>query len=293
MLWTAPTPLDYFASLVADDDQFALTEAAVSLAQDEDPALDTQAVLATLDAHAQAARKRLSPNAEPLERVRALHQYLYMEMGLAGNVNDFYSPANSYLHEVLRTRRGIPISLAVIYLELAGQIGLDARGVSFPGHFLIRLRLPLGDALIDPLNGQSLSRQELESLVEPYAQRSREHRDWGLEGGGMPADWLAPFIEPTEPREIVSRMLRNLEALHRTSEDWSRLLGVQQRLVTLLPDDWSWRRERGQTLARLGQNAAAIEDLSCYLRHQRGGRDRALVQAQLEALRESGPPRWH
>jgi regulator of sirC expression with transglutaminase-like and TPR domain len=213
-------------------------------------------------------------------------------MGLAGNVNDFYSPANSYLHEVLRTRRGIPISLAVIYLELAGQIDLDAHGVSFPGHFLVRLRLPLGDALIDPLNGQSLSRQELETLVEPYAQRSREHRDWGLEGAGMPADWLAPFIEPTEPREIVSRMLRNLEALHRTAEDWPRLLQVQQRLVTLLPEDWSWRRERGQTLARLGQNAAAIEDLSCYLRHQRGGRDRAHVQAQLEALRESGPPRW-
>ncbi|MDP4300967.1 SirB1 family protein [Leptothrix discophora] len=293
MLWTAPTPLDYFASLVADDDQFALTEAAASLAQDEDPTLDIQAVLATLDAHAQAVLKRLARDAEPLERVRALHQYLYVDMGLGGNVNDFYSPSNSWLHEVLRTRRGIPISLAVIYLELAGQIGLDARGVSFPGHFLIRLRLPLGDALIDPLNGQSMSRQELETLVEPYAQRSREHRDWGLEGAGMPSDWLMPFIEPAEPREIVSRMLRNLESLHRAAEDWGRLLKVQQRLVTLLPDDWSWRRERGQTLARLGQNAAAIEDLACYLRHQRGGRDRAHVQAQLEALRESGPPRWH
>lgn len=290
MLWTAPTPLDYFASLVADDDQFALTEAAVALAQDEHPDLDTQSVLATLDAHAQAVRTRLDKPAGELHTLRQLHRYLYTDMGLAGNVNDFYSPANSHVHEVLRVRRGIPISLAVIYLELAGQLGLEAHGLSFPGHFLIKLRLPLGDAVIDPLNGSSLSRQELEDRLEPYLRRGR---DWGVEGAGVPPDLLAPFLMPASPREIIARMLRNLEALHRSNNDLPRMLQVQQRLVVLQPFEWDWRRDRGLTLARLGQTEAAIEDLALYLRHARSVEDRAKVSAQLEALREAGPPRWH
>jgi regulator of sirC expression with transglutaminase-like and TPR domain len=290
MLWTAPTPLDYFASLVADDDHFALTEAAVALAQDDNPELDTLSVLATLDAHAQAVRLRFEKPAGDLHKLRQLHHYLYVDLGLAGNVNDFYSPANSHLHEVLRTRRGIPISLAVIYLELAGQLGIDAHGLSFPGHFLIKLRLPLGDAVIDPLNGSSLSRQELEDRLEPYLRRGR---DWGIEGAGVPADWLAPFLVPSGPREIISRMLRNLEAVHRSNDDLPRMLQVQQRLVVLQPEEWDWRRDRGLTLAKLGQTEAAIADLALYLSHARSLDDRARVSAQLEALREAGPPRWH
>ena len=290
MLWTAPSPLDYFGTLVADDDQFALTEAALALAQDDHPELDTQAVLAELDGHARTVRARLEASAGDLVKVRQLHHHLYVELGLSGNVNDFYSPANSHLHEVLRTRRGIPISLAVIYLELAGQLGLRAFGLSFPGHFLIKLRLPLGDAVIDPLNGSSLSRNELEERLEPYLRRGR---DWGVEGAGRPAAALAPFLVPAMPREIIARMLRNLEAVHRSNEDLPRMLQVQQRLVRLQPDEWDWRRDRGLTLAKLGQTEAAIEDLALYLRHTLGGEDRARVSAQLEALREAGPPRWH
>ncbi|MEY8879067.1 MAG: SirB1 family protein [Leptothrix sp. (in: b-proteobacteria)] len=290
MLWTAPTPLDYFASLVSEDSSFALTEAAISLAQDDLPELDTQSVLADLDAVAQAVRAKLPAGADEVRILRQLHQHLYQELGLTGNVNDFYSPSNSWIHEVLRTRRGIPISVAVIYLEVAGQLGLRAHGLSFPGHFLVKLQLPRGDAVIDPLNGQSLTRHTLEERLEPHLGRGR---DWGAEGAGVPGDWLAPFLVPATPREIIARMLRNLEALHRSQDDLPRLLAVQKRLVVVQPDEWEWRRARGQTLARLGQTELAIEDLAAYLRHDPVGEDRARVRAQLEALREAGPPRWH
>ncbi len=290
MDWSAPTPLDYFATLVAEDESLSLTEAAVAIAQADEPTLDTQGVLADLDRLAAKLKARLPDDASALQRLRSLHRYFFQELGFAGNVNDFYNPANSHVHEVLRTRQGIPITLAVIYLELASQVGLKARGVSFPGHFLIKLSLPLGEAVVDPLSGQSLSRGELEERLEPYLDADSPP---GVEAAGALGDPLALFLRPASSREILARMLRNLASIHRGHGDLLRLLQVQQRLVALQPDEWDWRRDRGETLAQLGQTEAAIDDLAEYLRRAHGAGDRGRVATRLEALRDAGPPRWH
>jgi regulator of sirC expression with transglutaminase-like and TPR domain len=284
MDWTAPTPLDYFTSLVAQDSGFALTEAAVALGQYEAPELDVLGVLHEIDALAHRLVPRLAPDAGPLTRLRQLHHFFYEELGFAGNVNDYYSPANSLLHEVLRTRRGIPISLAVLYLEMAGQIGLKAHGVSFPGHFLIKLELPRGEVVIDPMSGHSLSRESLEERIETYLRGDARSR----------AATLARFLRPATPREIIARMLRNLEAIHREMEDWPRLLGVLQRMVVLLPDECEWRRDRGLALEHLGDDQAAIADLAHYL-SQAGpaASDRTSIGLRLARLRDAGPTRWH
>jgi regulator of sirC expression with transglutaminase-like and TPR domain len=170
--FAAPTALEYFSSLVADDASLSLIEAAVSIAQDDYPDLDTQAVLADIDTLADRLRRRIPADAVPVQRLRWLNRYFFRELGFAGNVNDYYDPRNSYLHMVLSTRRGIPITLAVLYIELATQIGLTARGVSFPGHFLIKLRMHTGqqhgEVVIDPFTGHSLSREELDELLGPY-----------------------------------------------------------------------------------------------------------------------------
>ena len=102
-----------------------------------------------------------------MQRLRLLNRFFFQELGFAGNVNDYYDPRNSYVHAVLETRRGIPITLALLYVELATQIGLDAQGVSFPGHFLVTLRMPQGDVVIDPFTGQSMSRDALDALLVP------------------------------------------------------------------------------------------------------------------------------
>jgi hypothetical protein len=107
-------------------------------------------------------------DAPPLQRLRLLNRYFFQELGFAGNVNDYYDPRNSYLPDVLRTRRGIPITLALLYVELATQAGLQAAGVSFPGHFLVKLRMPRGEVVIDPFSGQSLSREDLDERLMPY-----------------------------------------------------------------------------------------------------------------------------
>ena len=139
-----PTALDYFAMLVVDDASLSLVEAAVSIGQDAQPRLDVQAALAEIDALATRLKRRVAADAVPLHRLRLLNRFFFQDLGFAGNVNHYHDPRNSYLHEVLRSRRGIPITLAVLYIELAQQIGLRAQGVSFPGHFLIKLRLRQG-----------------------------------------------------------------------------------------------------------------------------------------------------
>jgi regulator of sirC expression with transglutaminase-like and TPR domain len=280
-----PSALDYFAALVADDASFALTEVAAALAQDEHPQFDTQSVLAEIDALARTLQRRVPADAVPVQKLRFLNRYFFQELGFAGNVNDYYASANSYLHEVLRTRRGIPISLAVLYLEFAQQIGLTARGVAFPGHFLVKVKMPQGEVVIDPFTGQSLSRDELEERLLPYKRRQ------GLQGEfDMP---LGLFLQSASPREVVARMLRNLKEIHRSAEDWPMLLAVQQRLVVLLPRDWEERRDRGLAQAELGAWDAAADDLDSYVTHSPQAEDRRAIAQRAAELRSQGRPRLH
>jgi regulator of sirC expression with transglutaminase-like and TPR domain len=279
------TPLQYFASLVAEDESLALTEAAVSVAQDDHPQLDAQGVLAQIDQLAERLRRRVAADASPLQKLRLLNHYFFNELGFAGNVNDYYDPRNSYLHEVLATRRGIPITLALLYIEIASQIGLAARGVSFPGHFLVKLKLPKGDVVIDPFTGRSLSREELDERLAPYRRRQALLGDHEVP--------LGLFLQSATAREVLARLLRNLKEIHRSAHDWGRLLAVQQRLVVLLPEAWEERRDRGFAYAELGQHLQAIDDFSAYLDHRPAAEDATELLERIDKLRQGGRHRLH
>jgi regulator of sirC expression with transglutaminase-like and TPR domain len=285
LLFDTPTTLDYFAVLVADDRQFSQLEAAVAIAQDVEPALDVQGVLAEIDALAVKLKRRIAADTAPLQRLRYLNRYFFQELGFAGNVNDYYAPDNSYLHRVLATRRGIPITLSLIYIEIAQQIGLEARGVSFPGHFLIKLKMPQGEVVIDPFNGRSLSRDELDERIAPYRRRH------GLQGDAEVP--LGLFLQTASARAILARMLRNLKEVHRSAEDWPLLLAVMQRLVLLLPDDWEERRDCGLVRAELGDTDGALQDLSVYLEHCPGADDARAIDERISELRAADRPPLH
>lgn len=270
-------PLDYFASLVRQDDSIPLFEAALSIAQDADPDLDLAATLAEMDVLAARLRQRLAADASNVQKLRLLNHYFYRELGFAGNVNDYYNPDNSYLHRVLQTRRGIPISLAVVYMELAQQIGLNVKGISFPGHFLMKLSVQAGEIVLDPFNGTSLSREDLEERLEPFLEPQ-------VFPGPVP---LAYYLHPAHPREILARMLRNLKSLFVEQEQWQRFLEVQQRLVILLPDEISERRDRGLAYANLDCPLAALEDLEAYLNERPYAEDADELRDKLPGLREA------
>jgi regulator of sirC expression with transglutaminase-like and TPR domain len=273
--FAAPTALEYFSSLVADDDTLSVTEAAVAVGQDDDPRLDTQGALAQIDALAERLRRRLPAEAAPLQTLRLLNTYFFHELGFAGNVNDYHDRRNSYLHEVLKTRRGIPITLAVLYIEIANQVGLQAQGVSFPGHFLVKLRLSGGEVILDPFSGQTLARDELEDRLAPFRRR------FGLTGDNEVP--LGLYLQAAEPRDIVARLLRNLKEIHRRVGDRQRLVLVMQRLVTLLPQAWDERRDLALVLGELGRLALACDSLQQYLQHRPGAEDADRMQQQLAA----------
>ena len=255
--FAVPSALEYFAALVADDSQFPLIEAAVAIAQDENPDLDVESVLADVDALALRLKSRLASDAPVLHRVRTLNRYFFDELGFAGNVNDYHDPANSYLPEVLARRRGIPITLALLYIEIAAQIGLRAEGVSFPGHFLVKLRLSQGEVVIDPFTGQSLSRSDLEERLDLVRQASAMRAAFDVP--------LGLFLQAAGPRDIIARMLRNLQAIHQSRGDARRLLAVLDRQVVLEPEDWDIHRLRGDILDSLGRTEEAAFDWALYL----------------------------
>lgn len=193
MSWSyddTPTALQYFAALVQSDEHLPLMEAAISIAQDAVPDLDLQAASAELDRLQVRLVQRLAGETDPLQCLRGLNQFFYGELGFGGNLNDYYDPANSYIHHVLQTRRGIPISVALIWLELAAAIDLPAQGVSFPGHFLVKMRLPQGQVVMDPLSGESFRPTAWPSGWSPLAERGPVGRR-GRSAGHVPAGRLA------------------------------------------------------------------------------------------------------
>ena len=272
-----PTPLAYFASLVQSDKGFPLLEAAASLGQDEYPDLSVQQVLGEFDQLLARLKRRIPPDAVPLQRLRLLNQFFFVTLGFGGNINNYYDPENSFISSMMRTRRGIPVTLAVLWMELAQALDLNAQGVGFPGHFMLKVTLPKGQVVIDPFDGKSLSRDQLTERLEPFQQRH-----------GLADDFEAPlglYLQALPARDIVARMLRNLKEIYKSQQDWPRLLAVMDRLIVLLPQAWSEYRDRGLVYSELNDARHAVFDLECYLAHTPNGSDQQAVALRLNELR--------
>ena len=158
---------------------------------------------------------------------------------------------------MIESRRGIPISLAILMIELGQQIGLKIRGVSFPNHFMMRVSLPQGEIIMDPLNGATYSKDELQAMLDPYLDAKGYRGETALP--------LSIFLRASSSREILSRFLRNLKLIYTEHERWERLLGIQERLVILLPDAIEEVRDRGLIFAQLEYLRPALQDMQHYI----------------------------
>jgi regulator of sirC expression with transglutaminase-like and TPR domain len=217
--------LAYFRILVSDAEKIPLFEAAASLAQDEYPRLDLENVLSTLEQLGRRLSERCRNLSTELKRLQETSRFFHKELGFSGNVNNYYDPDNSFMHKVLETRRGIPITLAIIYIELARTVGLDAEGVSFPGHFLVKINLHEGPVVLDPFTGQSLSKENLLERLEPYRQ------SFGLtDDSEVP---IGKFLQPAEPKDILLRMLRNLREIYSQQDRPEKVKKVVERIQVL------------------------------------------------------------
>ena len=266
-----------FAELVTRD-QFALAEACLLIAEDQYPDLDAAACIARLDAMAATIRGRLAADAFAEQRVAAINHHLFAELNFAGNTGAYYDPRNSYLNEVLERRVGIPITLSIVYLEVGRRVGLPVQGVSFPGHFLVKVRLRQGALVLDPFaSGEPQSEGSLRVRLGQFMSPD--------EAGTTD---LAPFLDAASSRQIVTRVLRNLKAIYLESGNAEAALAVMNRLLLVVPESAEELRDRGLVYAKLECFRPAVADLQNYLRRRPDAPDALEIHARLVELRAAG-----
>jgi regulator of sirC expression with transglutaminase-like and TPR domain len=251
-----PSVRERFAQLVSGpEDKLDLAEAALLIAQEEQPQLDITIYLRRLDEVAAAARARLPQVPEPTDIIHGLNVQLFQEEGFAGNESEYYDPRNSFLNEVLDRKRGIPITLSVIYLEVGRRLGLPLVGVGFPGHFLVKYSGANGELVLDPFaGGATLTLDEL-------AQKLRR-----MYGDANPFLGQIPqLLAPASKKDILVRMLRNLKGIYLQQNDFPRALAAIDRILLVAPDLALEVRDRGAVHQRLGHLQAALQDFRRYL----------------------------
>ena len=253
------------------DDDLPLLDTALLIARDEYPSLDPAPYAEALRVWAADLGPRLGDAAELPATLTTINRYLFDELGFAGNDQQYDDPRNSYLNEVFDRKLGIPISLAVVQIELMRRLGLPLDGVSFPGHFLVRLPVDDGILVMDPFNkGRPVSAEELRERASPHL------------GGHAPDDvQLIEILAPATHRMILARMLRNLNGLYLERADWERVARTSDRLIRLTPEAAEARRDRGLAYRELGYAHGAREDLARYLQMQPGSADEDAVRAAL------------
>ena len=237
------------------DDELPLLDTALLIARDEYPDLDAGAITAQVDTYAEALRPVVAGDVDLPSRLTAINRYLFDEVGFTANVDQYDDPRNSYLNQVVDRKLGIPISLAVVQMEVTRRLGMPLDGVSFPGHFLVRLPVDDGILVLDPYNkGRPVSADELRERASPHL------------GGQAPDDQqLLQILAPATHRMILMRMLRNLKGLYVEAGDWERVARSADRLLKLSPDTAEAVRDRGLAYRELGHAKGAREDLARYL----------------------------
>jgi regulator of sirC expression with transglutaminase-like and TPR domain len=265
--------LDFHAYAVQPDDELDLLEGALLIAKDAYPGLDPGEVEADLDELAEPLVAASVASMPAPIQARALAEHLFVRVGFRGNTGDYYDPKNSFLNEVVTRRMGIPISLSLVYVEVARRAGVSASPVGFPGHFLARIDDPDRRVVVDPFHGgEALDEVALAELLRRAGSKLRYSSD---------------MIAPTPVRHVVARMLMNLRGIYASRGEYALLLVVLDRLIDILPDASEEHRDRGLLLGRLGAPEAAARDLGTYVERQPHASDVPEVRRWIERFEAS------
>lgn len=244
-----------------------LVAAALAIARVEYPALEATSYVEAIERMGANAAIRVRDTAGgPAEVIAALNEYLYEEEGFSGNRDSYDDPRNSFLNEVIERRTGIPISLAVIYMEVAARAGVRVTGVNFPGHFLLRAAgtIPGEDLIIDPFHGGAL-------LSEFDCRQMLRHHV------GDDAAFDGSLLTPATPHAIVVRMLVNLKRLYVRMRSFPQARFVSTLLLSVDPSAYGELRDRGLLAYHLEDFSSALKDLEEYLRLAPRDADSAVI----------------
>ena len=272
---TAANLIESFSVFVGpgiSDDDVDLIRAALVIARTEYPDLDVESYASKLEDLARRVAAK-APALESRETFSALNHVLFEEVNLRGNREDYYDPKNSFLNDVLDRGLGIPITLAIVYMEVARRVGLPLAGVGMPGHFLLKHFSDDGrETLIDCFNrGDVLSRQECQSrLDEIYSGEMR----------------LRPeFLQPISRRQILTRMLNNLKTVYLSTRNFRKALLVSDLTLVIHPQSSDDIKQRALLRYSLGLHRLAAEDLGDYLQASPSASDAEEIRQMLLSIR--------
>jgi regulator of sirC expression with transglutaminase-like and TPR domain len=266
-----------FAALVEpahEDASINLAAGALAIARTEYPDLNAASYQDRLDELAGRVRGRMRSNPTIREVIALLNRVLFDEEGLRGNREDYYDPRNSFLNDVLDRKLGIPITLSLVYMEVAHRAGLPVAGTGMPGHFLLKhYDLVAGEIIIDPFNrGRIVGAAECQQrLNEIYAGE---------------VELQPEFLQPVTHREILARMLNNLRQIYFTQRNLRKGLAILDLLLAIPPRSPELLRERALVRLNLEQHLGAAQDLGTYLRLCPDAPDAEDVRETLEMLRQ-------
>ncbi len=262
----------YFSQEISQPDkQIDLAKAALYIAQEEYPDIDPNEYLNTLDMMAAEVQKRLPTQRYPLRIIQGINQYLYQDLGFTGNLDDYYDPRNSYFNEVIDRRTGIPITLSLVYLEVARRIDFPMVGVGMPGHFLIRPEFEEVGIFVDAFDeGKILFPEDCqERLSKIYSQ---------------PMTLQPEFLESVTPRQFLVRMLTNLKLIYLRQEELELAMAAVERILLLVPEAPSELRDRGLIYYQMGRWVAAGDDFETYLAKVPNAEDALVIRRLLNQL---------
>lgn len=257
------------------DQEIDLARAALLVAEEEYGRLPLDRYLTRLDSLAEETRVRLNGETAPLLVLQELLNTLYRRNHFRGNREAYYDPRNSFLNDVMDRGLGIPLTLAIVVLEVGWRLDLPLEGVNFPGHFLVRFRGKAMNLLLDPYDGGALRFQDQaqELLDRIYGGMVRVH---------------GSFLRPARRREMVVRLLANLKGLYTHQGDYPKALAAIERILIVQPGSPAELRDRGVILARLGRREEAMLELEAYLRIAPRAADSGKIMELMEDLRANG-----
>ena len=256
-----------------NEEEIDLAAAALLIARKGYPDLNVGRYVARLKDMAEAISYRLEDPKDPLGVVRAINGFLFDGEGFEGNETDYYDPRNSFLNDVLDRKKGIPITLSIIYMEMGRRIGFPIYGVGFPQHFLVKYQTPEEQIIIDPFNRGLILTQE------DCANRLR------LTSGGR-LEFKEHYLAGLTNKQILRRVLTNLKAIYLSTSNYPKALSFIDMLLDLIPWDMDEIRDRGKVYYHLKEYHKALADLEIYLQFSPDAHDAELIGRNIERLKQ-------
>ena len=257
--------------LTGRDESVTLDRAALELARIEFPDLDPSPFLEILDSHAAELSDRLSDSSDGDEFIIEANRYLFEELGFSGNVTDYYDPLNSCLNEVIARRTGIPITLCVVYMEIARRLGRRVHGIGLPGHFIVQYDDGRFSAFLDVFHsGKPMTPDQCWEIARQFT--------------GMDYTGSTELLRPATNRDILLRMINNLRGIYVDRRDWPKACSVFDLLLEGEPQWAEGYRSRGVIKVHLERLGAAKSDFERYLTLAPDAADKADIERQLQAI---------